>query len=63
MQNQLAAQAIKSGAFGGGREGVAQAELGGRLDASWVAQQRGFGQAPKMLHNFNNNNKLKLDNN
>jgi len=30
MQNQLAAQAVGSGAFGGGREGVQQAELQGR---------------------------------
>ena len=34
MQNQLAANAVRSGAFGGGREGVQQAELQGRtLDA------------------------------
>ena len=30
MQNQLGAQAIGAGAFGGGREGVQQAELQGR---------------------------------
>ena len=30
MQNQLGAQAVNSGAFGGGREGVQQAELQGR---------------------------------
>ena len=30
MQNQLGAQAISAGAFGGGREGVQQAELQGR---------------------------------
>ena len=30
MQNQLGAQAVKAGAFGGGREGVQQAELQGR---------------------------------
>jgi len=30
MQNQLGAQAVGAGAFGGGREGVQQAELQGR---------------------------------
>ena len=45
-QNQLAANAIRSGAFGGGREGVAQAELErARLGQVGLAQQRGFGQA------------------
>jgi hypothetical protein len=46
MQNQLAAQAIRSGAFGGGREGVQQAELQNRtLEAMGRAQQQGFGTA------------------
>ena len=46
MQNQLAAQAVGSGAFGGGREGVQQAELQSRtLDAMGRAQQQGFGLA------------------
>ena len=46
MQNQLAAQAVGSGAFGGGREGVQQAELQSRtLDAMGRAQQEGFGLA------------------
>jgi hypothetical protein len=45
-QNTLAARAIQSGAFGGGREGVAQAELErARLGQVGLAQQRGFGQA------------------
>ena len=46
MQNQLAAQAVGSGAFGGGREGVQQAELQGRtLEAMGRAQQAGFNTA------------------
>ena len=46
MQNQLAQQAIQSGAFGGGREGVQQAELQGRtLEAMGRAQQQGFQTA------------------
>ena len=46
MQNQLAQQAIQAGAFGGGREGVQQAELQGRtLEAMGRAQQQGFGLA------------------
>jgi hypothetical protein len=46
MQNQIAQQAIKSGAFGGGREGVQLAELGGRtLDAMGRAQAQGFNTA------------------
>ena len=45
-QNKLGAQAVLSGAFGGGREGVAQAELErARLGQVGLAQQRGFGQA------------------
>jgi len=46
MQNQLGAQAITSGAFGGGREGVQQAELQGRtLSEMGRAQARGFQTA------------------
>jgi|TARA_R100001440_G_scaffold13633_1_gene23503 hypothetical protein len=46
MQNQIAQQAIRSGAFGGGREGVQQAELQGRtLEAMGRAQQAGFNTA------------------
>ena len=46
MQNQLAAQAVGSGAFGGAREGVQQAELQARtLDAMGRANAMGFGQA------------------
>ena len=46
MQNQLGAKAIGSGAFGGGREGVQQAELQGRaLTAMGTAQQQGFNTA------------------
>ena len=46
MQNQLAAQAVGQGAFGGGREGVQQAELQARtLEAMGRAQAQGFGTA------------------
>jgi len=46
MQNQLAGQAVRAGAFGGGREGIQQAELQGRtLEAMGRAQQQGFGTA------------------
>ena len=39
-------QAIDAGAFGGGREGVQQAELQGRTLVLWVrAQQQGFNTA------------------
>ena len=45
-QNRLAANAVMSGAFGGGREGVASAELErARLGQVGLAQQRGFAQA------------------
>jgi hypothetical protein len=45
-RNQLSAQAIRSGAFGGGREGVAIGELErARLDQVGAAQQQGFGTA------------------
>ena len=46
MQNQLAAQAVGQGAFGGGREGVQQAELQKRtLEAIGRSNQMGFQQA------------------
>ena len=45
-RNQLSAQAIGSGAFGGGREGVAIGELErARLGQVGLAQQQGFGTA------------------
>jgi hypothetical protein len=45
-QNRLGAQAVMSGAFGGGREGIAQAELErARLGQVGLAQQKGFGAA------------------
>ena len=45
-ENQLSAQAIESGAFGGGREGVAQGELeNARLRQVGLAQQAGFDKA------------------
>ena len=46
MQNRLGAQAVGAGAFGGGREGVQQAELQGRaLSAMGQAQAAGFNTA------------------
>ena len=46
MQNQIGTQAINAGAFGGGREGVQQAELQGRtLSAMGQANQQGFNTA------------------
>jgi len=46
MQNQVGANAIQAGAFGGGREGVQQAELQGRtLSAMGQAQAQGFQTA------------------
>ena len=45
-QNRLSAQAIRAGAFGGGREGVAQAELErARLGQVGLAQAQGFDTA------------------
>jgi hypothetical protein len=45
-QNQLSASAIDAGAFGGGRQGVQQAELQGRtLSAMGQAQAQGFQTA------------------
>jgi len=52
MQNQLGTQAIRAGAFGGGREGVQQAELQGRaLTAMGTAQQQGFNTALSAAQN------------
>ena len=46
MANQIGADAIQAGAFGGGREGVQQAELQGRtLSAMGQAQAQGFQTA------------------
>lgn len=46
MQNQIGANAIASGAFGGGREGVQRAELQGRtLENMGRAQAQGFNTA------------------
>jgi hypothetical protein len=46
MSNQIAADAVGAGAFGGGREGVQQAELQNRtLDAMGRAQAQGFNTA------------------
>ena len=51
-QNRLGAQAVMSGAFGGGREGVAQAELeNARLRQVGLAQQQGFGTALQAAQN------------
>lgn len=48
-QNRLGAQAVMSGAFGGGREGVAQAELErARLANVGQAMATGFGQAANL---------------
>jgi hypothetical protein len=45
-QNQLAGQAVQAGAFGGGREGIQQAEMErGRLASIGQAQQTGFNTA------------------
>ena len=52
MQNTLGSQAINAGAFGGGREGVQQAELQGRtLTAMGTAQQQGFNTALSAAQN------------
>ena len=48
-QNRLGAQAVQAGAFGGGREGVAQAELErARLGQVGQAMATGFGQAANL---------------
>jgi len=52
MGNQVGSQAINAGAFGGGREGVQQAELQGRaLTAMGTAQQQGFNTALSAAQN------------
>ena len=52
MGNQLGSKAIGAGAFGGGREGVQQAELQGRaLTAMGTAQQQGFNTALSAAQN------------
>ena len=51
-QNQLSATAVGSGAFGGGREGVAKAELErARLGTIGQSQAQGFGQALQAAQN------------
>lgn len=48
-QNQLGAQAVQYGAFGGGRQGIAQAELErARLGRVGEAMATGFGQAANL---------------
>ena len=50
-QNALAARAVRSGAFGGGREGVASAELErARLGQVGLAQAQGFDRALAAAH-------------
>ena len=52
MQNQLAGQAVRSGAFGGGREGVQQAALQNRILCNiGRARQQGFGTALQAAQN------------
>ena len=52
MQQQLGAKAIGAGAFGGGREGVQQAELQGRtLSEMGRAQAQGFNTALSAAQN------------
>jgi hypothetical protein len=56
QQNQIANQAVMGGAFGGGREGVQRAELGGRtLQAIGQAQGTAFQNA---LNSFQQNQAL-----
>jgi hypothetical protein len=51
-QNQLSAQAVSAGAFGGGREGVQRAEQErARLGQVGQAQAQGFGQALQAAQN------------
>jgi hypothetical protein len=51
-QQGIADQAIQSGAFGGGREGIQRAELQrGTLDVLGRAQQQGFGTALQAAQN------------
>jgi hypothetical protein len=48
-QNRLGAQAVMSGAFGGGRQGIAQAEIErARLGSVGQAMATGFGQAANL---------------
>jgi hypothetical protein len=57
QQNQIANQAVMGGAFGGGREGVQRAELGGRtLQAIGQAQGTAFQNA---LNTFQQNQALR----
>ena len=52
MQNRLGANAVRAGAFGGGREGVQQAELQGRtLSNIGRAQAQGFNTALQAAQN------------
>jgi len=52
MQNQLGSQAVSAGAFGGGREGVQQAELQGRILSNMgQAQAQGFNTALSAAQN------------
>ncbi len=52
MQNQLGSQAVTAGAFGGGREGVQQAELQGRILSNMgQAQAQGFNTALSAAQN------------
>jgi hypothetical protein len=61
QQNQIGQNAVMSGAFGGGREGVQQAELGGRtLSAIGQAQGTSFQNA---LNAFQNNQNLQAQTN
>ena len=61
QQNQIGQQAVMGGAFGGGREGVQRAELGGRtLSAIGQAQGTSFQNA---LNAFQNNQALQSQTN
>ena len=61
QQNQIGQNAVMGGAFGGGREGVQQAELGGRtLSAIGQAQGTAFQNA---LNAFQNNQNLQSQTN
>jgi len=52
QQNQIAANAVQAGAFGGGREGIQRAELQGRtLSAMGQAQAQGFQTALQAAQN------------
>jgi hypothetical protein len=60
QQNQIGQNAVMSGAFGGGREGVQQAELGGRtLSAIGQAQGTSFQNALNAFQNNQNPYRLK----